>query len=132
MKTALVVTFALFLHAITAAGPQKPASPAPRFPFRIVFVAYAGDPQRDKPEAMDFDVKTLDLRQPVAFSRLGDRIPNTKLQLTKFSHKSRKTPDGKTKDVSELTLTNVETQETAILILAEPQDIAAIAGVRRP
>ncbi|EDY20219.1 hypothetical protein CfE428DRAFT_2143 [Chthoniobacter flavus Ellin428] len=55
--------------------------------FRFVFMAYGGDPAKDRPERMRFQIDKLDLRQPSDFLALGDMIPNTKYKLDKFVQK---------------------------------------------
>src|SRR5687767_13406043 len=48
--------------------------------FRLIFSAYDGDPKTDKPEKMNFQINTVDLRQPSEFLKLGDPVPNTKFK----------------------------------------------------
>ncbi len=75
-----------------------------RIPFRLLYEAGTGP----------FQVNTLDLDQPTQFLKIGDLVKGTKFKLTKFEAK-RGMKDGINKDISEITLTNVETGETIVL-----------------
>ncbi len=86
-------------------------------PFRLIFSAYDGDPKKDKPEKFSFQINTVDLRQPSEFLNLGQMVPNTKFKLDKFEYKTKLNPGtGDEEDVSELTLTNIETNDTIVLV----------------
>jgi hypothetical protein len=124
MRALLILAMTLFVSAGLAAQPDAGA-PAKRT-FRVIFTAWDGDPQR--PETITVSLNTLDLRQPFCLPTLGERVPNTKLKLHKFESKSRNVENGQTVDASELTLINIETQQTATLVLGHTQDISAIAG----
>ena len=92
-----------------------------RVPFRLKFQTYDGDPK--KPEAMDFQINTLDLRQPSEFLKIGDMVPKTKYKLQKFEFKeveNKKT--GETNDVSELTLLNTESNDEIVLVKEQVKD----------
>nr|WP_131989248.1 Amuc_1099 family pilus-like system protein [Chthoniobacter flavus] len=84
--------------------------------FRFVFMAYGGDPAKDRPERMRFQIDKLDLRQPSDFLALGDMIPNTKYKLDKFVQKFAPNPLGKD-DISELTVVDTVTGQKVLLIL---------------
>lgn len=85
-------------------------------PFRFILKTYAGDPAKDRPERMRFQIDTLDLRQPADFLALGDMIPNTKYKLDKFVQKFAPNPLGKD-DISELTVVDTVTGQKVLLIL---------------
>lgn len=86
-------------------------------PFRLIFSAYDGDPKKDKPEKFSFQINTVDLRQPSEFLNLGQMVPNTKFKLEKFEYKTKLNPGtGDEEDVSELTLSNIETNDTIVLV----------------
>ena len=75
-----------------------------RIPFRLRYDAGTGP----------FQINTVDLDQPTQFLKIGDMVKGTKFKLTKFEPK-RGMEDGINKDLSEVTLTNVETSETIVL-----------------
>lgn len=92
-----------------------------RVPFRLLFNAYDGDPRA--PEKMEFQINTLDLKQPSQFLKLGDAVANTKFKLEKFEAKSVKNAStGEDTDVAELTLLNIDSQETVVLVLTKVTD----------
>jgi hypothetical protein len=98
-----------------------------RVRFRLVFKIYNGDP--GKPDTLDFQINTLDRTGPTQFYKLGQSIEGTKYRFDKFEHKTRKNPStGADEDVSELTLTNTETNESVILplnmVVNSPDSIA--------
>lgn len=87
-----------------------------RSKFRVVFAVYNGDPK--KPDSLDFQINTLDRTSPSQFYKLGQSIEGTKYRLDKFEYKTRENPSTKAQeDISELTLTNTETNESVILPL---------------
>lgn len=89
-----------------------------RVPFRLRFNAYDGDPKKDAPDKMSFQINTLDLRQPSEFLRIGEKVSRTNFRIEKFQYKTAVNPStGVEADASELTLVNVETGETTILVL---------------
>jgi len=84
--------------------------------FRLKFQAWDGDLK--KPEAMTFQINTLDLKQPTEFLKLGDTVARTKFKLQKFEFKEVPNPStGEKDDVSELTVINTETDEPVVLVL---------------
>jgi hypothetical protein len=95
-----------------------------KVPFRLVFKAYDGDPQRTKDYSkFSFQIDTLDLRQPSDFLNLGNMVPNTKFKLEKFEFKQVPNPStGDKDDVSELTLVDTITNEKIVLILNKVTD----------
>ena len=94
-------------------APQQPVRPAK--PFRIVFTAYDGEPK--KPKEMSFHINTVDNRQPPAFLKIGETVPNTHLQILKFEQKLKYYPNSEEADFSELTVINTQTQKLTVLIL---------------
>jgi hypothetical protein len=81
-----------------------------------------GDPVKDKPENLKFQINTLSLRQPTAFLALGEMVPNTKFKIEKFEYKMTKTPSDTDVDVSELTLLNTETGAPIVLVMNKITD----------
>ena len=119
----------LFVAINIAAPPETSGQQAatPTKVFRLVFNAYNGDQKKDPYEKFSFQIKTIDLRQPSEFRKLGERIPNTKLKLSKFEYKVRRAADGEEKDVSELTIVNVDTGEATVLVLGKVTNIPSAA-----
>lgn len=94
-----------------------------RFPFRLLFNTYDGDPKKDKPEKFEFQINTIDLKQPSEFLKIGDFVTKTKFKIEKFEFKEQKNANtGEAEDVSELTLINTETNEPVILVLNRVTD----------
>lgn len=90
-------------------------------PFRLKFQAWDGDPK--KPEAMTFQINTLDLRQPSEFLEIGKTVRNTKFKIKAFEFKEVDNPStGEKQDVSELVLVNTETEEEVRLVLNKVVD----------
>ena len=78
------------------------------------FQAYKPD---TKPEKFSFQINTIDLRQPSEFLKIGEMVPKTKFKLEKFEFKTQlNTNTNEQEDVSELTITNTETDEKIILV----------------
>jgi len=85
-------------------------------PFRLLFNAYDGDVK--KPESLQFQINTVDVRQPTQFVSIGDVIAGTKFKVIKFEVKEEFNPSIQTnRDVSELTVQNTETGDNVILVL---------------
>ena len=94
-----------------------------KVPFRLLFNAYDGDPKKDKPETMNFQINTVDLRQPSIFLNLGQLVPKTKFKLLKFEYKTKYNDSIKEdEEASELTLQNTDTQETIVLVYNKVTD----------
>ncbi len=109
--------------APSARADDKPA--AAHVPFRLLFNAYDGDPKKDTPEKFEFQINTIDLKQPSEFLKIGATITKTKWKLAKFAYKTVINPKTEEpEDVSELTLVNTETKETLVLILNRVTDSA--------
>jgi len=88
-------------------------------PFRFKFQAYDGDPKKD-PEGkmMTFQINPLDAGGRTKFVNLDQEIEGTKFKVSKFQFKEQaNAKTGDNDDVSELTLTNTETNDTVVLVL---------------
>jgi len=86
---------------------------------RLLFNAYDGDPKKDTPEQMTYQLNTLHVRQPSQFLKLGEMISGTKFKLQNFSYKTAaNAATGEETDLSELTVVNTETNEPTVLPLA--------------
>lgn len=96
--------------------------------FRLILNAINGDLK--KPESLEFQINTVDLRQPSEFLKLGEMVPNTKFKLDKFEFKEELNPNtGEKTDVSELTLVSTETQDTVVLVLAKVTNSPDVYGL---
>lgn len=84
--------------------------PEPAATTRIKFQAYDGEPKA--PEKMAFQLNTLDIRQPLGFIMLGEKIPGTQYRLKSFVFKEEA---GENR--SELILEHTVTKATAVLPL---------------
>ncbi|MEQ1860034.1 MAG: Amuc_1099 family pilus-like system protein [Chthoniobacteraceae bacterium] len=92
-------------------------------PFRFKFQAYDGDPKKDKAEDITFQINPLDAGGRTKFLKIGEMIEGTKFKVSKFEFKEVPNPGtGDSKEVSELTLTHVETNETVQLIYNQVTD----------
>ena len=101
--------------------PQDPASHPPyltklrlkrfiRVPFRLKFEAYDDDG--------NFQINTVDVRQPTQFVKMGEVIAGTKYKVVKFESKAEPNPKtGVNRDISELTVENIETGVRVPLIV---------------
>ena len=129
LRTLALVSALLMVFGMPVPRAQADDKPAaPHVPFPFLFTAYAGDAKKDGPEKMEFQINTIDLKQPSEFLKLGDKVPNTKWKLTKFEYKTRINPQTReAEDVSELTVTNSETNQEVVLILNRMTDTAAPA-----
>jgi hypothetical protein len=109
--------------------PKGPPPSVAHVPFRLLFNAYDGDVTvKTNLAKLEFQVNTIDLRQPSEFLKLGDTISNTPWKLSNFVYKTRKNPqNGEEEDVSELTLTNVNTKQVVVLVLRQVLDVNAPA-----
>ena len=77
-----------------------------RIPFRLRFDAKNGD---------SIQINTVDVEgAPTLFLKVGQMVTGTKYKITKFEAKTGKV-DGITKDVSEVTVQNVESGENIVL-----------------
>lgn len=87
-----------------------------KVPFRLKFEADAGDGS--------YQIRTLDVRQPTVYVKVGEVIPNTKFKVEKFEKKSTLSPaTGEEKDVSELTVQHVTSGISTPLVIDVVTDI---------
>lgn len=85
-------------------------------PFRFTFRSYNGDVKN--PASLDFQIETLDLSERTRFVRLGEMVGGTPFKLASFAFKERENEKtGAKDDISELTMINVETQDSIVLVL---------------
>ena len=94
-----------------------------RQPFLIKFQAINGDPEKDKPEDLEFQINLLSTRQRTQFLKVGADVPNTKFKIQKFE---RKPPvvdaNGVEKEAHELTLVNTETGDEIKVVINQTTD----------
>src|SRR6266478_7689787 len=80
--------------------PQNPNSHPPYYtklylkkfiqvPFRLKFNSYDGDPKKDKPEDLTFQINTLEYRSPSVFLHIGDNVFKDKFKIIKFEFKEK-------------------------------------------
>ncbi|MCX6967125.1 MAG: hypothetical protein NTZ46_04985 [Verrucomicrobia bacterium] len=81
-----------------------------RIPFRLKFEAYDDDG--------NFQINTVDVRQPTQFVKMGETIAGTKYKVVKFEKKSVPNPStGVDKDTTELTVEHGETGVKVVLVV---------------
>ncbi len=85
--------------------------------FRLIFSAYTGNPEAS--ESLTFQLNMLDLRQPTQFLSMGDHIVGTDFRIVGFEKKTQTAPFGLIKDVSELTVENIEDGSRIVLVLEQ-------------
>jgi hypothetical protein len=127
MKTLLLIAAALILgcFSVYSAPPGGgKASPGARAKPDLRFASYDGDP-RPNQKAIIFQIINHDHHRQSSLIMLGERVPRTKFDLTKFEFKTRPTPAGNDEDISELTLTHAETKEAMVLVLASKRPVRA-------
>jgi hypothetical protein len=94
-----------------------------RVPFLLKFNAYDGDPKKDKPEDMSFQINTLSVRTRSQFLKIGDKVVDGKFTIKKFEFKMAFNPKTESEEeASELTLVNNETNAEVVLVLAKVID----------
>lgn len=92
-----------------------------KVPFRLKFQVYDGDPK--KPDSMTFQINALDLRVPSEFLSIGATVGKTNFKIIKFEFKEQLNPStGEKEDVSELTVQNIETGDSVVLVLNKVVD----------
>ncbi len=90
---------------------------AKQVPNRIVFTSYTDQV---------VTINTLDIKQPSQFLEVGEVVRGTKFKVVKLDPKTKQIPIGESvleKDVSEVTLQNVDTGETFILVKESIADL---------
>jgi hypothetical protein len=91
-------------------------------PFRVTFAAWDGDLK--KPETLQFQINTVDLKQPTTFVKVGELIPNTKFKVDRFESKHRKNVKiDEMEEVSELTVIDTESSEASVLVLRQEKNL---------
>ena len=81
-----------------------------KVPFRLKFEAYDDDG--------NFQINTVDVKQPTQFVKMGEIIAGTKYKAVKFEHKTVFNPSTQVdRDVSELTVENTENENTTKVVL---------------
>jgi|GEM_PF-604190 len=88
-----------------------------RVPFRLLFQAVDGDPAKQKPEELSFQMNAIDRGRKTEFLKLGEKVANSPYRLEKFEFKEAINPSTQDKaDVSELTVVNTETNDSVVLV----------------
>lgn len=111
--------------------PPPPEPVPPNTPLEIGFGDYKGIPE--KAEMMSFRIHTSDAPDSLSFTKMGETIAGTHLKLIKFEQKLIPDPDGgrvPIDDLSELSLFNVETEETTVIVRSRNYTLPA--SVRDP
>lgn len=126
MKKCLWLVCLLVAVLTIRAAPDSPAPAGKQM--RLAFKAYDGNPKNTNDYSkFSFQIDTIDLRQPSEFLQLGQMIPNTKFKLLKFVFKEKRNQmTGEMDDVSELTIANKTTGQTAVLIFNMVVDVSPI------
>jgi hypothetical protein len=136
VKTVLFICLLLFAAAKSVcAAPDASFTPKPATgtPFRLCFKGYDGEPQMVRSEKLSFEIDTVDFKQPSVFLKLGKRIPNTWFKLGTFTYKVRRNEKTNDQDeVSELTVINVKTGQTAVLVYNTLVDVSGINSPGKP
>lgn len=92
-----------------------------KIPFLLTFQSADGDPA--KPAEMTFQINAISRGSKTEFLKLGDKVANSPFKLLKYEEKKRMNEKiGVEEDVSELTVTNTETNEPVILVLGKRTD----------
>jgi hypothetical protein len=96
--------------------------------FRLKFQSYTGNPKKEKKEKIDLQINPLDVRGATQFKKVGEPIAGTDYKILDFEFKEVPNPGtGGTKDVSEVTVENVLTNERVVLplekIVESPESI---------
>jgi hypothetical protein len=88
-----------------------------KIPFRLKFMgAPSLRPGEPFEKDTEFSINTLDYSSPTQFLKVGDKIAGSELQIIKAEAKSATNQVGATVDVSELTLKDLSTGDTVILV----------------
>jgi hypothetical protein len=89
-------------------------------PFRLVLRSWEGDPA--KPETLLFQINTIDVRQPTQFVKIDEQIARTNFKPIRFEVKKEVDANAIEKDLSTLTLKNVETGLEVALVIDKVAD----------
>ena len=109
-------------------GKTNPLDPAshPAYLTKLRLKRFIKVPFRLKFEAEDdgnFQINTVDVKQPTQFVKLGELIAGTKYKAVKFEHKTKPNlSTGVDKDVSELTVEHGESGLQVVLVLGTVVD----------
>lgn len=125
--TSFPLAIVLLSASVIAAFPPTPPPEALASPreLQFVFTSFNGD--WSKPQKCEFQIVISEgniRRTPTAFLGLNEMIPNTNLRIMKFEHKEK---DLGTGDRSELTVMNVQTGESTVLVIGKPTEIPGAA-----
>jgi len=91
-------------------------------PFRLRLMSYDLPPKVNKPSDVTVQINTIDRGNRTLFLPVGDVIPGTRFKIESFQRKEVDGADGTKKDMSEVTILNLETNETVVLPLMQVVD----------
>lgn len=100
-------------------------------PFRLRVMSIDVPPNFKSQKEITVGINTVDLRNRTHFIAVGDDIPGTTYKVESYEHKEAPDKDGTSKDVSEVTVLNKETNEKVILPLRQVVDSPDSRGVFR-
>ncbi len=83
-------------------------------PFLLGFKAWDGDPKM--PESVNIQINPLTKTGATQFVKISSMVVGTYFKVEKFDFKEIPDPNAGTKDVSEVTLLNTETNERVVLV----------------
>ena len=86
-----------------------------KIPFLLTFQSIDGDPK--KPQEMTFQINAISRGSKTEFLKLGEKVANSPFRLEKYAEKKQMNKLGVEEDISELTITNTETNDPVILVL---------------
>lgn len=96
-----------------------------RKPFRFVFKSWYGNPEQI--DSLNFQIETVDLKQPTQFVKMDGVVKGTDFKVVKFEFKNITNANQIRKDVSEITLQNQE-GENMVLPLEKVGNLPANFG----
>lgn len=86
-----------------------------KIPFRVILRSWEGNPA--EPSSLQFQINTLDVRQPTQFVKIGEQIAGTPFKTVSFTEKKTVDSNEVEKDVSELVLEHVEGKGNLVLVV---------------
>ena len=118
-----ILAFAAIIGQTACGEPTGAPDQPPKASLSVRFMSYDGDALKAG-AAMTFQING----SRTEFLKLGERIFGSRLKLLKFTHKTRRNEKlQEDEDVSELTLVNVETGKSVLLVLsAKATDVSEI------
>ena len=118
-----ILVFAAIIGQTACGEPPSAPDQQPKASLPVRFMAYDSDAPKAG-SAMTFQVNG----SRTEFLKLGERIFGSRLKLLKFTYKTRRNEKlQEDEDVSELTLVNVETGKSVILVLkGKAADVAEV------